>query len=397
MAGTPITRDFPHLDFKRCWRLTEPLALNLGRCDGFAACLEDLPLDPAVQQELKAVSFERGAQASTAIEGNTLSDAELRQLLAGRPLPPSRQYQAREVHNVLGLMNELWSRVVVEGRIAPVTVDLLCEFNRAIGRELGPLYDGSPGRLRRDRRTVGRYLTPPPEAVPQLLKDFCAWLPAQFGPLTPNRPLSTAVVESIVAHVFFEWIHPFADGNGRTGRMLEFYILLCAGMPGIAAHVLANHYNLTRTEYTAHFDKARQKRDLTEFLDYAVQGFIDGLRATWARVQRETFRVAWEAFVYRTFEGYTDYQKRSIFKRRRQLALSMPLDRPFTLMELARSSDELAAAYLGKDQRALKADLEKVLELGLAERGDGETFRAATDRLRHQHAEHWRSQSEPLT
>jgi len=41
-------------------------------------------------------------------------------------------------------------------------------------------------------------------------------------------------------------IHPFGDSNGRTARLIEFYILLRAGLPDMVSHILSNHYNDTR-------------------------------------------------------------------------------------------------------------------------------------------------------
>ena len=58
------------------------------------------------------------------------------------------------------------------------------------------------------------------------------WLPQEFGFAANQQQtfLVDAVVQAIVTHVYLEWIHPFGDGNGRTGRLLEFYILLRWGI-----------------------------------------------------------------------------------------------------------------------------------------------------------------------
>ena len=375
--------DYPHLRFQRCWRISESIAQNLGQCVALIKCIGDLPINPEVQRTLRKVAFERGAVATTAIEGNTLTDDELRKVLAGQSVPPSRVYQAQEVKNALDCMNEVWTRVVTKREAGPITTKLLCNFNKAIGKDLGPLYDGVPGRLRSDRRHVGKYLAPPPEHVPPLLEELCGWLRTEFGFHSGRQTLAEAIVQAIVAHVFFEWIHPFADGNGRTGRMLEFYVLLRAGMPDVTAHVLANHYNNSRTEYVAHFENARQKRDLSEFIAYAVQGLVDGLKETWDRVQEFTFGVCWRAYVFDVFAGYKCY-KTAIFKRRRELALAMPLGQKFTLLELARSSDTLAQHYLQKDLRAIKSDFHAILELQLAEEVDPGLFVSTSEKLRSQ-------------
>jgi Fic family protein len=357
--------DYPQLQFRKCWRLTESTAINLGKCESLVGILAGFPVPPAVQSELRSVAFSRGAQATTAIEGNTLTDDELRQMLEGSPLPKSREYQGKEVANAIEAMMQIWDEVVVKGQASLITPQKLCKWNKTIGKGLGPLYNGAPGKLRTDRRHVGKYLAPPPEHVEELVEGLCDWLKAEFGFGTRPVSVAAAIQQAIAGHVFFEWIHPFADGNGRTGRLLEFYVLLRAGFPDITAHVLANHYNETRTEYTAHFDNARRKRDVSNFMDYAIQGLADGLQKVADRVQVASRRTVWAHHVYAVFADYFDYRKRSVFKRRRALALAMPVDRDFAPVELVRTSDELAAQYMKHDPRALAADYQVLQDLKL--------------------------------
>ncbi len=381
-----IWQDYPHLRFVRCWNVLDNVSRKLGQCESLSRCLGDLPIDPDVQHQMRRVSFERGAVATTAIEGNTLTEAELRLRLEGKELPESRQYQGTEVMNVLNLMHEVHNNVVNKGYSEPISPSMICDFNRQIGKDLGPLYDGVPGRTRRDSRHVGSYLAPPCEYVDDLLSEYCDWLRREFQFHSGKQAFADAIIQAIVAHVFFEWIHPFADGNGRTGRMIEFYVLLRAGMPDVAAHILANHYSKTRSEYTAHFDRARKSRDLTEFVAYAVTGLIDGLWDSWNLIQASTFKVCWEAYVYRVFASYDNYHKRSIFKRRRNLALAMPIGKSFTLIDVAISSNELAKEYMEKDMRTIKADFEVVLNLGLAKKVGPDTYITTSEDLRMLHS-----------
>ncbi|NJN71060.1 MAG: hypothetical protein HC801_12855, partial [Nitrospira sp.] len=82
-----------------------------------------------------------------------------------------------------------------------------------------------------------------------LFDRFCEWLKKEFCFDSGSQSFEDAVIQAIVTHVYLEWIHPFGDGNGRTGRLLEFYILLRAGNPDISSHILSNFYNETRAEY----------------------------------------------------------------------------------------------------------------------------------------------------
>src|SRR5258708_25331431 len=87
------------------------------------------------------------------------------------------------------------------------------------------------------------------------------------------------IIRAVIAHLYLAWIHPFGDGNGRTARLIEYRILLACGVPSPAVHLLSNHYNLTRTEYYRQLDRASgSKGEYIPFVEYAVQGFVDGLR-----------------------------------------------------------------------------------------------------------------------
>ncbi len=79
-----------------------------------------------------------------------------------------------------------------------------------------------------------------------------------------------------MAHLYIAWIHPFGDGNGRTARFLEVKILLRAGIPTVAAHLLSNHYNATRSAYYRQLQRASASGGyVAPFIQYALQGFID--------------------------------------------------------------------------------------------------------------------------
>lgn len=91
--------------------------------------------------------------------------------------------------------------------------------DRSIGGELrdGPIWVGPPGCLVDD----ASFVAPPPDLVPDLLSDLIEYL---------NTSSHPAVVKSVIAHAQFETIHPFADGNGRTGRALIQTVLNAKGM-----------------------------------------------------------------------------------------------------------------------------------------------------------------------
>jgi Fic family protein len=199
---------------------------------------------------------------------------------------------------------------------------------------------------------------------------LCDWSKQEFGFPSGRQTFSEAVIQAIVTHVYLEWIHPFGDGNGRTGRLLEFYILLRAGNPDIASHILSNFYNLTRTEYYRHLDRAKKDRDLTAFITYAVQGYHDGLIETLRAVQDNVFDVSWRFLVHTRFADQ-NYRKKNVYKRRRDLVLNMLPGRAYPPVELALITADLARQYAALSTRTLLRDLDELKSMELVTELEG--------------------------
>ena len=333
-------------------------------------------------RELGRAALIKGAQATTAIEGNTLTDDEVRQVAEGESLPPSKRYQEREVRNVIDAMNGILNDVVEHGATPSISTALMLDFHRRIGSELGEHFDAIPGRFRTDERVVGPYKCPRAADVCTLTDLLCDWLRRDFAPEKGSQSFTDAVIQAIVTHVYVEWIHPFGDGNGRTGRLLEFYLLLCAGNPDIASHILSNFYNETRPEYYRQLHQANKNRDLSDFIAYAVEGYRDGLLEALRAIQQIQFKIAWRTLVHDRF-AKQQYRKKRVFKRRRELMLQFPLDEAVPLDRLPMQTMALARQYSMLTDTTLLRDVRVLIDMGLVVR-DPPTggYRAHTDLLR---------------
>lgn len=345
------------------------LWLLLGEAQSKCEHLAGVPLQPGTAALLHRLYLAKGAQATTAIEGNTLTEEEVLARLAGAAaLPPSREYLGVEIDNVVQACNRI-GEVALEASIAPIRVGDLEEYNRRVlhGLPLRPAV--VPGALRDHAIRVGTYLGPPFERVGALLERFCGWLDQGFATIA-GPALPSALVKAIVAHVYFVWIHPFADGNGRTARLLEFRILLEGGVPSPAAHLLSNHYNLTRSEYYRHLDEASIRGgDLVPFVRYAVQGFVDLLREQVAYVREQQLQVTWTSYVHQCFQAEPSTPARD---RQRQVVLDLSSHAgPVPVAELAGLTPRLAALYRRKTDKTLSRDVNALVALGLVERARG--------------------------
>ena len=271
----------PWLSFALDLRRIQPaLWMLLGEAASKCEHIAGVPLPPGLQDHLHRVYLAKGVLATTAIEGNTLTEAQVLAHLEGKlTLPKSKEYLKQEITNIVDACNDLADRII-KGEIE-LTVEHILSFNRRVLEGI-PLEDPEivPGEIRKRAVGVGRYPGPGAEECAFLLGRLCEQLAAMGKNVPDGSPIAWALVRAIFAHVYLVWIHPFYDGNGRTARLMELQILIAAGVPTPAAHLLSNHYNETRLEYYRQLDAASKSGgDLTSFIGYAVQGFVDGLKS----------------------------------------------------------------------------------------------------------------------
>ena len=211
-------------------------------------------------QRLHRVYLIKGAAATTAIEGNTLSEDEVRARVEGTgDLTASREYLGVEVDNVVAAYNEIVDHLAAGGQGELRRTASSSSTARAEGLELE---DGVvPGEVRSHSVAVHGYRGAPAEDCDHLLGGLCDWLDSQdFRHDDPEWAFCLAVLRAVIAHLYLEWIHPFGDGNGRTGRLIEYQLLIASGLVSSpAAHLLSNHYNLTRNGYYRALDQARSR------------------------------------------------------------------------------------------------------------------------------------------
>jgi len=164
--------------------------------------------------------------ASSRIEGLEVGARRLLRSEAAQALgEPARDVTAAEV---LGNIDAMAFAVRSVAAGDQITVDLLLDTHRRL--LVGTRLEGHGGHLRHVQNWIGgssfnpcsaEYVPPPPEAVPELVADLCAFC---------NDDALPAVAQAAIAHAQFESIHPFVDGNGRVGRALIHLVLRRRGV-----------------------------------------------------------------------------------------------------------------------------------------------------------------------
>ena len=233
------------------------------------AAAVDVSWIPALQKDSRA----RNVHASTAIEGNPLTLEQVRALEEGRELTTASDRSQREVLNYFAGLR------YVEKHAAKKT--LRHEDVFALHRILvkGVMDQGEAGRYRSVAVKVGRYVPPVAADVSGLMFELLSWWNERATDLSP-------VLSSAILHYRFEAIHPFADGNGRTGRALAMWELYRRGFDTHHIFSADEYYWEDRPRYYAALDAVRRDGDdLSRWLEYCAAGLQLTLERAWLRLQ----------------------------------------------------------------------------------------------------------------
>ncbi len=224
---------------------------------------------PALQKDTRT----RNVHASTAIEGNPLTLEQVRAVEEGREPAASDPRSRREVVNYFAGLR------YVEKNAAKKTIrhEDLFNLHRILAGEV--MDQGEAGRYRSIAVRVGNYLPPTPNEVSGLMFELLDWWNKRSTGLSP-------VLSSAILHYRFEAIHPFADGNGRTGRALALWELYRRGFDTHHIFSVDEYYWEDRPRYYAALEAVRHAgEDLTSWLEYCAEGLRQTLERVWLRVQ----------------------------------------------------------------------------------------------------------------
>jgi Fic family protein len=340
--------------------------MALGEAQSKCDHISGIPLQPDIQKHLHTLYLAKGVHATTAIEGNTLSVEEIQDRIEGKlDLPPSREYLGKEADNIIRGCNEIMDRVMQSGP-ADLDFEKIKEYNRIILEGLALAEEVVPGEIREHSVGVVRYRGAPPEDCEYLLTRMCEWLNGDIREQKKENLIAFGILRAIAAHIYIAWIHPFGDGNGRTARLVEFEILLANGVPTDAAHLLSNHYNQTRDEYYRQLDSASKSNgQIIPFIEYALQGFIDGLKEQIRVIREAQLQITWRDFIYDNFRNISG----STNERRRKLILDISeKTEPIPLKDIRHVSPRIAELYASKKDRTISRDINELISMELLER-----------------------------
>lgn len=224
------------------------------------------------QEELRLHRINRikTIQGSLAIEGNTLTLDQITAILDGKPvIAPINEVQ--EIRNAIKAYELLET-------LNPNNIEDLLKAHLTM--ETGLIDDAGHFRSKGVGVASGEeiiHYAPPAERVPQLMKDLFEWLNS-----TEEHPL----IKSSIFHYEFEFIHPFSDGNGRTGRLWQT-LILANWRPVFKNLPIENIVYKYRKEYYKAIAISGGENGCTPFIEF-ILGVIDETLALESNTSRST-------------------------------------------------------------------------------------------------------------
>lgn len=227
--------------------------------------------------KLQIEAQERNTHSSTAIEGNTLTLAQVTALNQKADI----NADAKEKQEVLNYLNALrW--IEKKGQLSLSKPNLLklhaIITEKILGKQARGHFKTKQNYVINEKGIVV-YTPPPPRQTPRLVDELIAWV-------NSNNNLHPIIVNAIFHHQLLN-IHPFVDGNGRLARAAARWVLFKRGFDPYHIFALDDYFAKERKRY---YEKIQQARDLdydfTYWIDYVAEAVLDATSRVWQRLSR---------------------------------------------------------------------------------------------------------------
>ena len=289
----------------------------VARAHALAGVIRGIPVTPLVRSHFDSLNILRAVRGTTGIEGGDLSETEAADVIAAADdapvLPPRRARMEQEARNAHRAMVAIQHELTQHPDRA-LDEALIREIHRLTTDNIDYAHN-QPGQYRSHAVSVGDYVPPRTRAeIEALTQEFLRWF-------RDDEPSGwDGIVRAIAAHFYLVGIHPFGDGNGRTARAIESFLLYQAGVNAFGFYSLANFYYRERDRYVRELTDARFHHggDLTPFVLFGLEGLVAELESVHREVLDQVKVTAYRDYAREMLE---EYPRLSRERRARMLEL----------------------------------------------------------------------------
>ncbi len=261
------------------YTITNSILINIGRLDAAREVILNAPLVPAWEAKFRKEALERSVHHGTHVEGNPLSDEEVKDVLDGKQVLA----RDRDIQEILNYRNVIKYIDQIFAQTGPteaynITEELILQIHKLTVDRIVPPDSAGAYRIRQvvvKNSLTGEisYSPPPAVEVPYLMEDLINWINSDYS--KEIHP----VLRAGIIHYEIARIHPFVEGNGRTARALATLVMFFDGYDIRKFFSLEEYFDTNSMDYYLTLQAVSNQlvmdtheRDLTPWLEYFVQG-----------------------------------------------------------------------------------------------------------------------------
>lgn len=275
------------------YSITNKILKDIGIVEASKEVIMNAPLVPAWEAKFRKEAMERTVHHGTHLEGNPLSEDEVKDILDGQEIV-ARDRDILEVinyRNVLKFIDAVQAQIGSSGAYN-FTLETILEMHKLTTEKILP--EETSGKLRlkqvviKNTKTDQISYTPPPAVeVPYLIEDLVNWINSD------EAKQIHPIIKAGIIHYEIARIHPFVDGNGRVARAVATLIMFLDNYDikkffSFEEYFDENpmQYYLTLQAVSNQLVLDTHERDLTPWLEYFTQGVAIELNRVKEKVQR---------------------------------------------------------------------------------------------------------------
>ena len=264
------------INFNPKYQITRSILEKLYKIDQIKEHVKDMPLTPKVLAGLKETSRIVTTHYSTVIEGNRLTEKEVRQVLKGQAIA-GRERDEKEVKGYFKALDEV--AILAKKHIVTET-NIQTLHGLIIGKNTPTPYRTEQNYVADSATREIIYMPPEAKDVPPMMTGLVEWI---------NESVHTLPIPIVaaIAHYQFVTIHPYYDGNGRTARILTTLILHQGGYDLKGIYNLEEYYYQHLQDYYSalavgsshNYYMGRADADITEWIEFFVSGMLHSFQS----------------------------------------------------------------------------------------------------------------------
>ena len=304
------------------YTITPRILELISKIEALKLYFSTLKLTPSIKERIQRVSLLKSSLFSARIEGNPL---ELVNFESGED---EKKLEVFNIENAI--------KLIESASFGAVSKELLLKLHKYVLKNISP----DAGHFREEPSAifnpagVAVYISPSPPKIHKLLNNLLGYVNSD----SEKFPL----VAAFIAHLIFEKIHPFLDGNGRVGRLLIGTILKLKKWDFTFSIPFEEYLDEHKNEYYLHLDKGM--RETNQYLIFMLEAFLYQLEKIKEQIEEEIIK------------------KQALFLPPRQEEI-INIIKDHTVI----SFDTIKRRFLKIPERTLRYDLKKLVDKGLIE------------------------------